>query len=346
MLTRMANYWANQSNDVSIVILDHSRHLSFYSLHPNVDVTSLDLLQPKKQGVAKLIILANQLITVRRQLVKKKPEVVIAFLDITIFLALVSTRFLNIKVIVSERNNPYRNSTNRWLQRMNNYLYSLADSLVLQTGSIAATFPSTYHSKISVIANPIPPPVWEVTNYSAQYAKKTVVAIGRLTPQKGFDMLIRAFAQFVHKHTAWQLRIVGTGEEEHYLAQLCEELSVTHCVLFPGSVTDIEEVFSESSLFVLSSRFEGFPNTLCEAMAVGLPVIATRCEFGPEEIVRHEENGLLVPAEDVGALTEALDKLVSNPQLGEQLGANARTITHTLSVDKIMQQWETLICAL
>ena len=346
ILTHMANYWADQSHHISIAVLDHAQCLPFYPLHRCVELIPLGLLRPKRRGIFKLVHLAKQLAVVRRQVRESRPDVVIAFLDITIFLSLASTISFPVSVVVSERNNPYRNVTNPWLQRSTNWLYQFADAIVLQTHRIATTFPLTLRSKISVIANPVPTPHWWVTNYAKQLEKKNLVAIGRLTNQKGFDILIKSFARTVHRHPGWQLQIAGVGEEQAALHQLCKNLSIAEQVVFLGRKSDLQIVWREASLFVLPSRFEGFPNALCEAMAVGLPVIATRCEFGPEEIVRHGENGLLVPVEDVNALSEALDTLINNPELCQRLGTQARTVTDTFSVEKIMQQWNAVIHAL
>ncbi len=299
--------------------------------------------EPQSSVVFKLIRLRKQLVTVRKQVRQNRPDVVIAFLDITIFLAIVSTAHLPVSVVVSERNNPYRNTTNLWLQRVNNWLYRFADAIVLQTHRIASTFPVALHSKISVIANPVPTPHWWVEHYPRQHEKKTIVAMGRLTKQKGFDVLIKSFARVTQRHPSWQLQVVGVGEEQRALRQLCVDLSIAEQVVFLGKQQNIQKVWYDTSIFVLPSRFEGFPNALCEAMAAGVPVVATRCEFGPEEIVCHGQNGLLVPVEDAVALSEAIGTLIDSPELCERLGTQARTVTYTFGVEKIMQQWNDLI---
>ena len=146
VITYMANYWAGQSHNVSVITLDHPQHTSFYPLHRCVELIPLGLLRPQSSVVFKLIRLRKQLVTVRKQVRQNRPDVVIAFLDITIFLTIVLTAHLPVSVVVSERNNPYRNTTNLWLQRVNNWLYRFADAIVLQTHRIASTFPVALHS--------------------------------------------------------------------------------------------------------------------------------------------------------------------------------------------------------
>lgn len=343
VLTRIANYWSEQTHEVSVITLDHPQHLPFYPLRPQVKLTQLNLTLQDQKGLKKLTRLWKQLTKVRGQVVLEKPDVLIAFLDIAIFLSLTSTRFLPTKVIVSERNNPYRNTTNPWLQRMNNHLYGIANRIVLQTHRIAQTFPISLQPKIEVIGNPVESPQGQVEDYSAQHRRQVVIAVGRLTPQKGFDVLIGAFARLVQKHPAWQLRIAGVGEEQAALTQLSTDLAIADHVTFLGRIKDVETELLRASFFVLSSRFEGFPNALCEAMAVGLPVVATRCKFGPEEIVRHEENGLLVPVSDAPALSSALHRLADDVALGERLGTQAKKILDQCGVEVVMNQWEALI---
>ena len=343
VLTRMANYWSERSDNVSIITLDDPHTLPFYPLHQDIRLTQLNLALAQRTGLKKINGLRRQIIGIRKYVVSEKPDVLIAFLDIAIFLSLVATAFLPVKVIISERNNPYRNHTNPWLQRMNNRLYSRADRIVLQTQRIAQTFPKALQSAIRVVGNPVKTPKREVKDYATQHQRRVILAVGRLAAQKGFDVLVQAFARLLPQHPDWQLRIVGVGEEEAALKQRCADLSIAESVTFLGSVAQVEDKLLAASMFVLSSRFEGFPNALCEAMVIGLPVVATRCEFGPEEIIRHEENGLLVPVDDAQELSDAMQRLVEDPALGQRLGTQAKEIRDTYSIDTVMTQWKSVV---
>lgn len=343
VLIRMANFWSEQNQTVSLLTLDSPLSAPFYPLHPKVQLTQLNLSLQSRGIAQKPIVLGKQLTRVRRQVISEAPDVLIAFLDIAIFLSLAATVFLPIKVVVSERNNPYRNTTNSWLQRLNNCLYRRADAIVLQTHQIAQTFSTSLQPRIRVIPNPVARARRQVSDYPVQHHHKVIIAVGRLAFQKGFDLLIRALATLPPEHAAWQLRIVGTGEEHDKLMQLCDELSVSDRVTWVGRVTDVETELLRASIFVLPSRFEGFPNALCEAMAVGLPVVATRCEFGPEETIQHGDNGWLVPVDDVDELSKALHRLASDAALGERLGTRAKNIQDTYGIDKVMAQWEAVV---
>ena len=154
---------------------------------------------------------------------------------------------------------------------------------------------------------------------------------------------MQAFHQFSRQETGWKLILLGEGEERENLERLRTQLRLDEAVSLPGNTTDPQAVLKEASIFMLSSRFEGFPNALCEAMAVGLPVIATRCPYGPEEIIQHKHNGWLVPVSDPAAWAEALKVVTSDLSLYQKLGKEARKVTDTYAIERIMPQWEQVI---
>jgi glycosyltransferase involved in cell wall biosynthesis len=169
------------------------------------------------------------------------------------------------------------------------------------------------------------------------------VGVGRLGVEKGFDLLIRAFAGIAGEHPRWRLTILGEGEERGALVAEIERSGLAGRVDLPGREADAAGVLRRSDLFVLSSRYEGFPNALCEAMACGLPVIAFDCHSGPAEIIRDGVDGVLVPAGNIDALSTAMARLIVDPEGRRRMGARATEVSDRFSVERIGSLWERIL---
>jgi glycosyltransferase involved in cell wall biosynthesis len=172
---------------------------------------------------------------------------------------------------------------------------------------------------------------------------KRVVAMGRLTEQKGFDILLDAFGRARARFPDWSLFIIGEGPLRPVLEARSQQPDLKGSVTFAGRLDTPSSMLGVSQLFVLSSRYEGFPNALTEAMAMGLPVISTDCPTGPREIIQNGINGLLVPPEDPNALATAMERLMSDPDERTRLGHAAEHIIERYSLERIMGQWEVLL---
>ena len=189
----------------------------------------------------------------------------------------------------------------------------------------------------------IPNAVPRLGGPAADLSRPVVLAIGRLTRQKGFDRLICAFARVARTEPDWTLRICGRGPEHERLAGMVAERGLQDRVALPGAVADIGAEFARASIFVLSSRFEGFPMVILEAMSKGLPVVSFDCATGPADMVEDGRTGFLVPEGDVGGLARALRALARDEPLRRRLGAAGAERVEAFSPARVGARWDALL---
>jgi glycosyltransferase involved in cell wall biosynthesis len=192
----------------------------------------------------------------------------------------------------------------------------------------------------------IPNAVHSMDQEPSDHSNKIVLAAGRLFPQKGFDMLIPAFAQVAERHPDWQLRIFGTGERRQQLRELIEKYHLYNHVFLMGHTQQLDEELAKASVYVLSSRFEGLPMVMIEAMTHALPVVSFDCPTGPADVLTDGQEGLLVPPRDVDGLADALCRLLDDRELRSRMGEAALKTAQNYSPEAVHPQWEHLFAEL
>ncbi len=178
---------------------------------------------------------------------------------------------------------------------------------------------------------------------SAELNNKKVVSIGKLDPQKGYDMLIDAWYLLAKEYPDWELNIFGTGEQEDVLNEKIKNLDLLGKVNLRGTTTDVASQYLQSSLYVMSSRFEGLPLVLIEAISFGLPVVSFDCEYGPREIIKNDFNGFLVKPNDIITLAKKVKYLIENPEKRKMMGVNAKESSKKYEKEQIMKKWVLLL---
>lgn len=341
VIVSMANYWSAKGLNVTLITFDHERAEPFYPLDPKIIYHPMNLKNESKSIFDKLYGNLKRIYKIRQSLQQIQPDVVISFIDITNIIVLFATMRMRFPVIVSERIDPQYHFIGRW-DKIRMLLYPYASALVCQTYRAKAYFPKGIQEKTVIIPNPVIFPS-KAEDFQPSFQKPFIMALGRLHPQKGHDILLRAFALVNKAHPDWKLIIVGEGPFRQELENLIIELQIEKSVFLPGKVLNVYAILKQADIFVHPSRFEGFPNALCEAMACGLPVIATDCPSGPAEIIQNHVNGILVPNQCVKGLAEAMKFLILNKSERERLSTKALLILDQFSQDKIMEQWEDLI---
>lgn len=286
---------------------------------------------------------------VLRQAIKSlQPDVVISHLYRTNILTLLSLLKTEYPVIVTEHNDPKMSPDQKgWWAKLRRPVYPLAAKVVSVSQGVDQYFEWLPKSKRTVIDNPLQPIKDEKNTISlpkgADPNKKWVIAMGRLDYQKNFELLLSAFHKLVDKHPDWQLFIFGEGVLRPKLEGLVKNLGLTNQVFLPGVTNNPISILKRSELFVLSSRYEGLPLVLLEALACGLPVVSTDCPSGPKEVIQDGVNGVLVPSEDVSTLATAMDRLMSDEGERKRLAKRALEVSSRFSLDVITEKWELLL---
>ncbi|MFI6600595.1 glycosyltransferase family 4 protein [Nonomuraea sp. NPDC050536] len=229
------------------------------------------------------------------------------------------------------------------VQKMIKRRYGRLSALVTLTDADLKDYRAALGEEAPPLLARIPNATPELPGGPSPLTAKTVVAIGRMTKVKGFDMLLRAWAQAVATRPDWSLRVVGAGPQREKLLRLVGELGIGGSVTLPGASRDIGADLDAASIFVLSSRHEGFPMTILEALSKGVPVVAFDCPYGPGEMLTHGHDGILVPPGDVAALAEELGRLMDDPAARERMGRYALRTSRLYERDQIGAEWSRLL---
>jgi GalNAc-alpha-(1->4)-GalNAc-alpha-(1->3)-diNAcBac-PP-undecaprenol alpha-1,4-N-acetyl-D-galactosaminyltransferase len=338
VMAEIANGLVEQGMEVHLVTLD-SETPDFYRTDARVIRHNPGPQMPGTSLLRRLARNAALMRWMRRMLRQYRPDAVLSFIDRTNILVSVAGFGLGLKIVVSERVDPAADNPLPFgWHLIRPWIYRLAQRVIVQTKDVAIWTKQHWKLDATVIPN-----VLRQLPTPQKKREKLIVSIGRLVPQKGFDLSIEAYARLFRKHPDWRYVILGDGPLRQELETLRSRFQLDHVLSFEGVVTDVEAWLERASICIQPSRFEGFPNAVMEAMAMGVATVSSDCRSGPRDLIQHQANGVLIPVEDIDALEASLDRLMSDMSLCQQLGASAMTVRDRYSRPRILELWVTAL---
>lgn len=336
VLVNLAEYFFSQGYDV--VIVTQYRSDNEYEISNGIKRVLSDISK-EEEGQNRGANFWKRYKKLRGVWIKEKPDLILSFIGKNNLMAIMTSRFLDIPVVVSVRGEPTEEYYSRLLRLVAKTIFHLADGVVLQTRKCLSFFPKGIQKKAVILKNSLNP-AFMCDVYKGEREKR-IVAVGRVDANKNHEMIIRAFAGLAQRYSEYNLTIYGEGELRQKLILLAKQLGLSERVFLPGAVSDVADAIRKAEIFVLSSYTEGMPNTLLEAMALGLCVISTDCPCGgPGEIIENGENGFLIQPGDEKALSAALQKLIDDREMMYKMGENASKVREDLNPEIINMTWK------
>lgn len=355
VLTLKANFFAeNLGYDIHIILTDGKEKKPYYKLHPSITVHQLDINYDEMYGLplykriwgyqSKQRLFKKRL---SKCLLNIRPDITISLLrrDIN-FINKMKDGSIKLGEIHFNKSNYREFNDNRipkftqqfirqyWMHQLIRQLRKLKRFIVLSHEDAAEW---TELNNVTVIHNPLP----FFPDQQSDVSRKQVIAVGRYMKQKGFDRLIPAWRIVNERHPDWVLRIYGDGMRET-LQQQIDSLGISSSCILEHNVENIIEKYCESSIFALSSRFEGFGMVIIEAMVCGVPPVSFACPCGPRDIIHNNEDGLLVENGNINQLAEKICYLIENDTVRINMGKMARLNSQRFKIDNICKEWEIL----
>ena len=352
VLTIKANYFADELGyDVTIIMTDGGMKPPYYELSPKVHLIQLNI---DFEVLWTLPLFKKALVYLEKQrlyrmkltecLLRLKPDITVSMLrreinficdihDGSIKIGEIHINRDNFRDFDGRDKNPIKKLASEiWMKQLIRQLKRLRLFVCLTEEDKAKW---TELDNVIVMPNPLS---FNTKNYS-NCEEKRVIAVGRYVPQKGFDLLIEAWRNVADEHPDWSLFVYGEGNKEPY-QKLVDEYNLNNCCHLESAKSDIAEFYANSSIFVLSSRFEGFGIVLLEAMSCGVPVVSFACPCGPRDIIHDGIDGLLVSNGDTGQLAVKINYLIENNDERKQMGLHAKKNAKRYDITGIGQRWK------
>lgn len=330
VIAQLLKEWTQQKIICDLILIDKTSH--FYEIPKEISIHEIGQCSEKP-----LINKIKQYVKVRKIIRKINPDIVLSLpeeIGIYVIGALFGTR---IPVVVSERNNPWVMPNKKITRALRKILYPFAKGIIFQTEQATKYFPNYIIKKSIVIMNPL-----DISRIPEPYEgirSNILVGAGRLVPQKNFYLLIDAFEGFYEMHKDYKLIIYGEGKLRRELEEYSKKLP-KGTVIFSGVSNSLLEDMKNAAAFVLSSDFEGVPNVLIEAMAMGMPVIATDYyPGGVSTLIQDGKNGIIVPVGSIHDMEKAMEKISDDSDFAVSIGREAVKIREKVDSKIISKEW-------
>lgn len=344
----LCNHWVVQGHEVTLMPTFSGRGGCLYPLDERVRLDYLaDRVGNRSRSMFNKV---RRYVALRRAIREMDPDFIVSFLPHVNVAAVLSAMGLGIPIVVSERTYPPAMPIGSVLEALRRFTYPRATGVVVQTQRaldwLRGCCPK---ARGQVISNPVVyplskgSPVLEPGSVVGE-AKRVMLAVGRLSEEKGLDQLLPAFATLAPLRSEWDLILLGEGPERKRLEAQRDGLGLSGRVHLPGRVGNPGDWYARADCYVMSSRFEGFPNTLLEAMAHGLPAVSFDCETGPADIIRHGVDGYLVPpAEGAAGLSRAMEAVMQDKGRRQRMGNAAISVRERFSPERVMAAWDEVL---
>lgn len=329
VLSSLANWFAQTGHEVHLICFASDRFQQFYTLSRSVSISYVE----RTRGMLRQLDWAMQ---VKKTLNEISADILVCFLTDFCICGSIAAWLCHTPCIVCERNSPRFSPSKRTTRWLRNISFCLADGCVFQTERARDYFPKAIIKKSTVIANPIVLGVSPLAD--TEEREKRIVAVGRYIAQKNYSLLLSAFLCFSQIHPEYTLDIYGRdcGSKD----ELTRMIEGNEKIRLHDEKENIHEIIRDAGMYILTSDYEGMPNALAEAIALGIPAIATDCANGPAEIIRDASSGLLIPQQDMNALISAMCSLAEDRSLSRRFSENGKLFFASRSISRIAGQWE------
>ena len=326
----LANLLSKKNHEVTILTFDKKKSNSFFYLDKSIKVINLDLLKQSNNIFSSLKNLIIRIRKIRRLVLKEEFNYFISYINTMNLTMLISTIFLDIKKIISDRNNPYYSRNSILIKILKFFFYKNADHLIIQTEAAKKYYWFLNKKKIAIINNFFDKGIHLKEKY--KIAKKIkIIVVSKIEKQKGIELLINAIKKIKIKHDL-VCDIYGKGSLYNNIKKKISKEKLANYI-FLKKTRNIKNIYKKYDLYILSSYYEGYPNSLVEAMIAGLPVISSSCNYGPKEIISNKVNGILFKVGSQLDLINKIELLIGNYKFAEILGKKAKYTYNPITIN-------------